>query len=391
MLAKRLFRRRLVFGVSTNVVVLGIVSLFADMSTEMIYPLIPLFLVSVLGATFIDVGFIEGVAESTASILKIVSGYVSDKFGKRKPLVYSGYAFAAIAKPLLAFATAWQQVFAIRFVDRLGKGVRDSARDAIVSESRSLGVGRSFGFQRSLDTLGAVIGPLIALTLFGMLSFRGLFLLAFIPGALATVLVIFFVKETAGKQGSKELYKISFSVFDRDLRVFLFGLGLFFVGNSSDAFLFFASAKLGYSNASCSGVVSHNERNLCDLFVSVWNCLRQNRPKSCAFNRLCDLLSSLYGICTRVICARCMDTFSALRTLLRSDRRRVKSACVRSRPRTSQSHCVRDLLLRRRRRGASSKFDRGRYLADRRTRLRLLLRGGHGFSCCSHNWTFCTQ
>jgi MFS family permease len=245
MLAKRLFRRKFVFGVSTNVVVLGIVSLFADMSTEMIYPLIPLFLVSVLGATFIDVGLIEGVAESTASILKIVSGYVSDKFGKRKPLVYSGYALAAIAKPLLAFATAWQQAFAIRFVDRLGKGVRDSARDAIVSESRGLGVGRSFGFQRSLDTLGAVIGPVIALTLFGMLSFRGLFLLAFIPGALATVLVIFFVKETAGKQGSKELYKISFSVFDRDLRVFLLGLGLFFVGNSSDAFLFLRAQNLG--------------------------------------------------------------------------------------------------------------------------------------------------
>ena len=92
-----------------------------------------------LGATFIDVGLIEGVAESTASILKIVSGYVSDRFGKRKPLAYSGYALAAIAKPLLAFATAWQQVLVIRFIDRLGKGVWDSARDAIVSESRGLG------------------------------------------------------------------------------------------------------------------------------------------------------------------------------------------------------------------------------------------------------------
>jgi len=105
----------------------------------MIYPVIPIFLVRVLGATFIDVGLIEGVAESTASILKIVSGYVSDRFGKRKPLAYSGYALAAIAKPLLAFATAWQQVLVIRFIDRLGKGVWDSARDAIVSESGGLG------------------------------------------------------------------------------------------------------------------------------------------------------------------------------------------------------------------------------------------------------------
>jgi len=106
-------------------------------------------------------------------------------------------------------------------------------------------VGRSFGFQRSLDTLGAVIGPLIALTLFGILSFTGLFLLAFIPGALAAVLVIFFVKETAGKQGGKEFHKVSFSVFDRDLQVFLLGLALFFVGNSSDAFLFLRAQNLG--------------------------------------------------------------------------------------------------------------------------------------------------
>jgi len=245
MFGKRFSQDGLVFGVSLNVLVLGIVSLFADMSTEMIYPLIPLFLVSALGATFIDVGLIEGVAESTASILKIVSGYLSDRFGKRKSLVYSGYAIAAIAKPLLAFTTAWQQVLAIRFVDRLGKGIRDSARDAIISESKSLGVGRSFGFQRSLDTLGAVIGPLIAIALFGILSFRGLFLLAFIPGILATALVIFFVKETAVGPRRKQLYKVSFRSFDANFRVFLLGLGLFFVGNSSDAFLFLRAQNLG--------------------------------------------------------------------------------------------------------------------------------------------------
>ena len=245
MFGKRFSKDGLVFGVSLNVLVLGIVSLFADMSTEMIYPLIPLFLVSVLGATFIDVGLIEGVAESTASILKIVSGYLSDRFGKRKPLVYSGYAIAAIAKPLLAFTTAWQQVLAIRFVDRMGKGIRDSARDAIISESKSLGMGRSFGFQRSLDTLGAVIGPLIAVALFGILSFRGLFLLAFIPGIIATALVVFFVKETVIGPRSKQSYKVSFKPFDANFRIFLLGLGLFFVGNSSDAFLFLRAQNLG--------------------------------------------------------------------------------------------------------------------------------------------------
>jgi len=245
MFGKRFSKDGLVFGVSMNVLVLGIVSLFADMSTEMIYPLIPLFLVNALGATFIDVGLIEGVAESAASILKIVSGYLSDRFGKRKSLVYSGYAIAAIAKPLLAFTTAWQQVLAIRFFDRFGKGIRSSARDAIISESKSLGVGRSFGFQRSLDTLGAVIGPLIAVALFGILSYRGLFLLAFIPGILATALVVFFVKETAGGPRSKQLYKVSFRSLDPNFRTFLLGLGIFFVGNSSDAFLFLRAQNLG--------------------------------------------------------------------------------------------------------------------------------------------------
>ncbi len=242
---KRFSKDGLVFGVGLNVLVLGIVSLLADMSTEMVYPLIPLFLVNVLGATFIDVGLIEGVAESTASILKLVSGFLSDRFGKRKPLVYSGYAIAAIAKPLLALTTVWQQVLAIRFFDRLGKGIRGSARDAIVSESKSLGAGRSFGFQRSLDTLGAVIGPLIAVALFGILSFRGLFLLAFIPGIVAAVLVVFFVKETAVVPRSKQSYKLSFSSFDANFRIFLLGLGLFFIGNSSDAFLFLRAQNLG--------------------------------------------------------------------------------------------------------------------------------------------------
>jgi len=245
MRARKLSKDRLVLGVGLNVVVLGVVSLFADMSTEMIYPLIPLFLVNVLGATFIDVGLIEGVAESTASILKIVSGYLSDRFGKRKPLVYTGYGIAAFAKPLLAVATTWQQVLVIRFADRFGKGVRDSARDAIVAESKSLGVGRSFGFQRSLDTLGAVIGPLLAVALFGILSYRGMFLLAFIPGIFAVLLVVFFVKETAVGPRESKVYKVSFKSFDTNFRLLLLGLGLFFIGNSSDAFLFLRAQNLG--------------------------------------------------------------------------------------------------------------------------------------------------
>ncbi len=234
-----------IFGVSFNVLILGIVSLFADMSTEMVYPLVPLFLVNVLGASFIDVGIIEGIAESTASVFKIVSGYISDRFGKRKSLVYSGYGISAIAKPLLAVTTAWQQVLGLRFIDRLGKGVRDSARDAIISESGGKGTGRSFGFQRSLDTLGAVIGPLIAASLFIYLSYRGLFLLAFIPGLFATLLVVFFVKDAAVGMRDGHVYQISFRSFDRNFKILLVGLGIFFIGNSSDAFLFLRAQNLG--------------------------------------------------------------------------------------------------------------------------------------------------
>jgi len=245
MVSKQSSKDRFIYGISFNVLILGVVSLFADMSTEMIYPFIPLFLINVLGASFIDVGIIEGIAESTASIFKIVSGYISDKFGKRKPLVYSGYGISAIAKPLLALATVWQQVLGLRFIDRLGKGVRDSARDAIISESGGKGAGRSFGFQRSLDSLGAIIGPLIAASLFIYLSYRGLFLLAFIPGLFATLLVVFFVKDTVVGMSDGHVYQISFKSFDRNFKILLVGLGLFFIGNSSDAFLFLRAQNLG--------------------------------------------------------------------------------------------------------------------------------------------------
>jgi len=245
MIGKQFSKDRFIYGISFNVLILGVVSLFADMSTEMIYPFIPLFLINVLGASFIDVGIIEGIAESTASIFKIISGYISDKFGKRKPLVYSGYGISAIAKPLLALATMWQQVLGLRFIDRLGKGVRDSARDAIISESGGKGTGRSFGFQRSLDTLGAILGPLIGTSLFIYLSYRGLFLLAFIPGLFATLLVVFFVKDIVIGISDGHVYQISFKSFDRNFKILLIGLGLFFIGNSSDAFLFLRAQNLG--------------------------------------------------------------------------------------------------------------------------------------------------
>ena len=143
------------FGISKNVFVLGLVSFFNDVASEMIYPIVPIFLTSVLGAPVAIVGLIEGIAESTASILKVVSGWLSDKFQRRKPFVVAGYSFSAISKMILSLAFSWPFVLIARFIDRFEKGTRTLARDALIAESSENSVrGRAFGFHRALDTLG---------------------------------------------------------------------------------------------------------------------------------------------------------------------------------------------------------------------------------------------
>lgn len=186
------------FGISKNVFVLGLVSFFNDVASEMIYPIVPIFLTSILGAPVAIVGLIEGIAESTASILKVVSGWLSDKLQKRKPFVVAGYSFSAISKILLSLAFSWPFVLFARFVDRFGKGTRTSARDALIAESSETSTrGKSFGFHRALDTLGAVVGPLAALLAIHFLdnNFRLIFFLAFIPACIGILLLFFFVKE----------------------------------------------------------------------------------------------------------------------------------------------------------------------------------------------------
>ncbi len=143
--------------------ILGLVSLFTDISSEMIYPLLPLFLTTVLGGGPAFLGLIEGVAESTASILKLVSGIMSDRVRRRKNLVLAGYGLSAIARPLIALATSPLAVLFIRFADRVGKGVRTSPRDALIADSIDPAIrGKAYGFHRSLDNAGALIGPLVA-------------------------------------------------------------------------------------------------------------------------------------------------------------------------------------------------------------------------------------
>ncbi|MDD5382348.1 MAG: MFS transporter [Candidatus Margulisbacteria bacterium] len=185
-------------NIPKNVVWLGFVSLFNDMASEMIYPVVPIFLTTVLGAPMQVVGLIEGIAESTASLLKVFSGWFSDLVGKRKPLTVFGYSFSTVSKLLLAVAHLWPVVLLARFIDRFGKGVRVAARDALIADSTTEGSrGAVFGFHRTMDTLGAIGGPLIALFLMSVihLNFRLIFLISFVPALIGVLILQFFVTE----------------------------------------------------------------------------------------------------------------------------------------------------------------------------------------------------
>ncbi|MHB8375560.1 MAG: MFS transporter [Dehalococcoidia bacterium] len=238
-----------VAGVSRNVLLLGLVSFFADISSEMVYPLVPLFLRSTLGAPVIVVGVIEGIAESTASLMKFVFGWMSDKFSRRRPFTAAGYALAAVAKPGLALASAWPWVLLARFVDRTGKGVRTAPRDALIAASTSAQTrGRAFGLHRSLDTSGAILGPLVAIGLlawFGGHNYRLIFAVAFIPGVVSVALMLF-VREARQRPRSEPLPPLlSLRGYDRRFLTFVGVTLLFSFGNSSDAFLVLRARNLG--------------------------------------------------------------------------------------------------------------------------------------------------
>ena len=237
-------------GISKNVFVLGLVSFFNDVASEMIYPIVPIFLTSVLGAPVAIVGLIEGVAESTASVLKVISGWLSDKLQKRKPFVIAGYSFSSISKILLSMAFSWPFVLFARFIDRFGKGMRTSARDALIAESSDISArGKSFGFHRALDTLGAVVGPLIALLAIHFLdnNFRLIFFLAFMPACIGILLLLFFVKERKKEANSSPALRFNWRNLNPSFKIFLLISFIFALGNSSDAFLILRAQNLGLS------------------------------------------------------------------------------------------------------------------------------------------------
>ena len=231
-----------------NVKLLGIVSLLNDIASEMIYPLMPQFLIGVLGGNKFYLGLIEGFADSVASLLKLWSGAASDRMGQRKRLVIFGYSMATVARPLLGIVTAPWQMFAVRIFDRVGKGIRTSPRDALIAESTPPEMhGRAFGFHRAMDHLGAAIGPLLA-ALFLLVwpgQLRWLFLIAFLPGLLVMALLFFGLREKTVARESAATLTLSLKPFDYRFRLYLLALVIFTLGNSSDAFLLVRAGELG--------------------------------------------------------------------------------------------------------------------------------------------------
>lgn len=239
-----------------NVVALGVVSLLTDIASEATYPLLPLFLSSILGASAGFIGTIEGAAESAASLLKLASGWWSDRVRSRKPLVLLGYGIASFVRPLTGAATTAWQVLAIRVTDRIGKGIRSTPRDALIADSVPPTIrGRAFGFHQAMDNIGALVGPLLsfAILTWWHASLRTVFWLTLIPGALAFFVLLVFVREMPGpaRKGGPEpktrpaIKPGETGRLPRRFWGFLLVVLIFTLGNSTDAFLLLRSAQLG--------------------------------------------------------------------------------------------------------------------------------------------------
>jgi MFS family permease len=256
--------RRKIWGFHPNVFFLGIVSFLTDISSEMIFTLVPLFLSNVLGVAATIIGLIGGISESADALFRIFSGWLSDRIGKRKSLAVAGYSISTAAKPFMYLAATWGVVLGVRFGDRVGKGVRTSSRDALIADSALPGErGRSFGFHRAMDTSGAVLGLIIASIVIyfvqggglelGLSTYRWLVLIGTIPAALAVVILVRFVKEmerkpTPGGDSRLRLNLIKLATgFDTRFKVFLAVMAIFTLGNSSDFFVILRAQDMGSS------------------------------------------------------------------------------------------------------------------------------------------------
>lgn len=243
-------KKKSLFGIPHNVRMLGWTSLLTDAGSEMILPILPLFLKSALGAPMIAIGIIEGVAEATANFLRIGSGFFADKLGKSKPLVFAGYGISAIAKPLLALVPTWHFVLGVRFADRVGKGIRSAPRDSIVASSTPKGImGKAYGYHRSMDTAGAIIGSGIAMVAMfwlvdsaGVVNWGGIrwvFAASAVPCLLALVFISFVKEKNVPAPAVKGKAAVRANPFSLPVPVWVLLAGIAFweLGNISYAFV----------------------------------------------------------------------------------------------------------------------------------------------------------
>jgi MFS family permease len=253
--------RKPIWSLNPNIFFLGLVSLLTDVSTEMIFTLVPLFLCNVLGAGATVVGLIGGLSESIDAILRIYSGRISDRLGKRKFLTVIGYTVSTISKPFMYLASTWGVVLAVKFTDRVGKGIRTSPRDALVADSTAVGErGKGFGVHRAMDTSGAVLGLAIAAVIIyvvqggglelGLKTYQWLVLVGVVPAVLSVLVLLAFVREKkraspyAGSQAALALGKKA-AGFETRFKLFLAIMAIFTLGNSSDFFVVLRAQNLG--------------------------------------------------------------------------------------------------------------------------------------------------
>ncbi len=243
---------RKVLGVSRTVFTLGVVSFLTDVSSEMLIPIVPQFLRFVLGAPMEIIGAIEGIAESTASLLRVWAGYLADKFGRPKLLTVIGYGLSALSKPFYTLAGSWHTVLGIRFADRFGKGIRSAPRDVLIADATDPETrGRAFGFHRAMDTAGASLGPLVVVLLVWLAIgsvlpealgkqhksvYNLIFIAAAVPAVMGWIVLTVFVKERPRQEAAK-MPEIRLSALGSRYKLFLAIVTLFAIGNSSDAFL----------------------------------------------------------------------------------------------------------------------------------------------------------
>ena len=242
-------------GGMRNVTTLGLVSFFTDFSTEMVLGVLPLFIISSLGASRAILGTIEGSSELTSYAFRLVSGSLSDKIGRRKIFIIAGYGLSTITKPFFAVSSGWTDAFVVRFGDRIGKGLRTAPRDALIADSvQESRAGRAFGLHRSIDQIGAIVGPIATFALLQFIDIRAIFLISLIPGAIAVLILVFFVKEVALKRSTSArttmLSNISHVIRDnRPFVIFLIITGIFGIGAFNFSFVLLRASDLGIADS----------------------------------------------------------------------------------------------------------------------------------------------